>query len=94
MTKNKLIKIMIFSFILPLQFSFAKKKEQIIATVDGIKISKKLFEETYKQNLLFVSDKIVTKEKVLNDLINRRLGIKKAKKNKLASNPIVKSIGR
>jgi peptidyl-prolyl cis-trans isomerase C len=41
--------------------------------------------------MLYVSDKQVTREKVLNDLINREIGIKKAYNEKLESDPIVKA---
>ncbi len=66
-------------------------KDPVLATVNGTKILRSLFDQEYRQNLLFVSDKPVTKEKVLNDIINRELGIKKAKKNKLHLDPVVKS---
>lgn len=65
-------------------------KDPVIATVNGTKILRSLFDQEYRQNLLFVSDKPVTKEKVLNDIINRELGIKKAKKNKLDADPVVR----
>lgn len=65
-------------------------KDPVIATVNGVKIYKSLFDQEYRQNLLFVSDKVVTKEKVLNDIINRELGIKKAKKAKLDNDPVVR----
>lgn len=65
-------------------------KDPVIATVNGTKILKSLFDQEFRQNLLFVSDKPVTKEKVLNDIINRELGIKKAKKNKLDRDPVVR----
>jgi len=67
---------------------FAAKK--VVATINGAKISKADFERTYKQNMLFVSNKKVTKEKVLNDLISRELGIQRAKKAKLDRDPTVK----
>jgi parvulin-like peptidyl-prolyl isomerase len=40
---------------------------------------------------MYVSDKIVTKEKVLNDIIAREVGIKKAKEGNLENDPIVKA---
>lgn len=60
-----------------------------VANVDGAKISLEEFKQSYTQNLLFVGKDIVTKNKVLDDLINRKLGIKKAKKNNLANDPEV-----
>jgi peptidyl-prolyl cis-trans isomerase C len=65
-------------------------KDPVVAVVDGIKIKKSELDKTYHENLMFVSDKLVTKEKVLNDLINRQLGVKRAKKAKLDKDPIVK----
>jgi len=61
-----------------------------IAKGKNFKVTLKEFEKSYQQNLLFVTDKIVTKRKVLQDLINRKLGILKAKNEKLQRNPIVK----
>tara|TARA_R110000868_G_scaffold38966_4_gene136153 strand:+ start:973 stop:1800 length:828 start_codon:yes stop_codon:yes gene_type:complete len=65
--------------------------DAVVAKVNGATILKSEFEKAYKENLLFVGDKIVTKDKVLNDLINRELGIQRAKKNKLDADPVVKS---
>tara|TARA_R110000868_G_scaffold55424_2_gene172268 strand:- start:22235 stop:23062 length:828 start_codon:yes stop_codon:yes gene_type:complete len=65
--------------------------DAVVAKVNGATILKSEFEKAYKENLLFVGDKIVTKDKVLNDLINRELGIQRAKKNKLDADPIVKN---
>lgn len=70
--------------------AFANTSNTVVATVNGKKILKSEFEKAYKENLLFVSDKVVSKEKVLNDLINRELGIQRAKQNKLDSDPVVK----
>ncbi len=65
-------------------------KNAVIANVNGTKITLSDFIQAYEQNKLFVSNKKVTKTSVLNDLINRELGIQKAKKLKLDNNPIVK----
>lgn len=65
--------------------------DEVVATVNGVEIKKSQLDQAFEQNLLFVSDKVVTKEKVLNDIINRELGIKKAKEAKLNDDPIVKS---
>lgn len=64
--------------------------EAIVATVNGVNISKGQLDQAFEQNLMFVSDKIVTKEKVLNDILSREVGIKKAKEEKLQDDPIVK----
>ncbi len=60
-----------------------------VATVNGVEIKKSFFDNSYKSNLMFVSDKKVTPDKVLEDLIHRELGIQKAKKMKLDSDPTV-----
>jgi len=87
-----MMKILILNFLfaslLFLPSAFAAK--EVVATVNKAKITKADFDQTYQQNLLFVSNKKVTKEKVLNDLINRELGIQKARKANLANNPTVK----
>lgn len=68
----------------------AAPADPVVATVNGSKILQSEFEQIYKQNLLYVSSKKVTKEKVLYDLINREIGIQRAKKNNLQNNPVVK----
>ncbi len=65
-------------------------KDPVVAVVDGVSITKAELEKTYHENLMFISDKLVTKEKVLNDLINRQLGVKRAFKAKLDKDPIVR----
>lgn len=62
-----------------------------VAIVNGVTIKKSELDKTFDQNLLFVSDKVVTKEKVLNDLINKILGVQRAKKGGLDDNPEVKT---
>lgn len=69
----------------------AKDSQAIVATVNGVEIKKGQLDQAFEQNLMYVSDKIITKEKVLNDIINREIGIKKAKEAKLQDDPIVKS---
>ncbi|MCK5072045.1 MAG: peptidylprolyl isomerase [Bacteriovoracaceae bacterium] len=70
--------------------SFSAKKDSVVATVNGSPILQNIFDQTYKQNLLFLSGKKITKRKVLYDLINREIGIQRAKKNKLDQDPIVR----
>ena len=65
-------------------------KDDIAAIVNGKPISQGELFKTYNQNLLLVTDKIVTRKKVITDLINRELGIQKAKKAKLQDDPVVK----
>jgi parvulin-like peptidyl-prolyl isomerase len=65
--------------------------EAVVATVNGVEIKKGQLDQAFEQNLMYVSDKIVTKEKVLYDIINREIGVKKAKEANLQNDPIVKS---
>jgi parvulin-like peptidyl-prolyl isomerase len=65
--------------------------QAVVATVNGVEITRGQLEQAFDQNLLFVSDKIVTREKVLHDIINREIGVKKAKDAKLDQDPLVKS---
>lgn len=71
--------------------AFAQTADPVVATVNGVEIKKTQLEQAFEQNLLFVSDKIVTKEKVLNDIINREIGVKKAREAKLNEDPVVKA---
>jgi parvulin-like peptidyl-prolyl isomerase len=82
---NKLLIVVFTAFIaLP---AFAQK--EIVATVNGRNITKKQFEEYHLQNLKFVGQRKITKEISLQDLINRELGIQKAKKTGLDKDPVV-----
>lgn len=65
--------------------------DAVVATVNGVEIKKGQLDQAFESNLMYVSDKIVTKEKVLLDIINREIGIEKAKKANLQNDPIVKS---
>ncbi len=65
--------------------------DAVVATVNGVDIKVGQFRQAMEQNLMFVSDKIVTPEKVLYDIINREIGIKKAKEENLQNDPVVKA---
>ncbi|HXH75076.1 MAG TPA: peptidylprolyl isomerase [Bacteriovoracaceae bacterium] len=67
--------------------AFAQK--DVIATVNGRAITKKQFEEYHLQNLKFVGQRKINKEVSLQDLINRELGIQRAKKQGLDKDPTV-----
>ena len=86
---KKPILIVLCSFVLSM-IAYANIKNKIIATVNGVPIYQNLFDESYKQNMLYIGHKKVTKKKVLYDLINREIGIQSAKRNGLNKNPIVK----
>ena len=64
--------------------------KKVIATVNGVPITHRELEEAYSQNLMFVSPKKVTRQSVLNNLVDRILGIERAKQGKLHDNPVVK----
>lgn len=86
MKKALLIGVAVF----PLLLSSAEK-DPVVATVNGAKILQSELEQNYRQNMMLVSDKIVTKEKVLYDLINRELGVQRAKAEKLNEEAVVKN---
>jgi parvulin-like peptidyl-prolyl isomerase len=62
---------------------------QTVATVNGKAITKKQFEEYHLQNLKFVGQRKITKEISLQDLVNRELGIQKARKVGTDKDPVV-----
>lgn len=73
-----------------LSTAFAQDKDPVVAEVNGKKIKKSTLERYHINNLNFVqSMKKVTLESSLNDLINRIVGIDKAKKANLHKNPTV-----
>ena len=83
-----MMRVLIFFLITSISTSvFAKDK--VVATVNGKKITQSQLEKKYKQNLLYVSHKEVTKESVLQEMIYRLLGVEKAKKNNLQKDPTV-----
>jgi peptidyl-prolyl cis-trans isomerase C len=75
-----------------LMFSLSafSQKDPTVATVNGVSIKKSELDKKYYQNLLYVSDKVVTKKTVLDDMINRVLGIQRAKSKNLNQDPVVK----
>ncbi len=62
---------------------------ETVAEINGYKISKQELEDAYKERLMYPSHKRITKESVLQDLINRRLGIDKAKADRMDKEPDV-----
>lgn len=79
-------------FFIGLTFSLSSyaQNDPVVATVNGVKIKKSELDKQYYQNLLYVSDKVVTKKTVLDDMVNRVLGIQRAKSQKLNQDPVVK----
>lgn len=76
-------------FILCMSMNSALAKDKVVATVNGKEIHLEQLKDYYKKNLLTSQSRIITMESSLQELINRELGIEKAKKNKLAEDPIV-----
>jgi len=66
------------------------KKTDTVAEVNGNKILASEFTQNFEQSKLFVGHQKTSKKTVLNDLINRQLGLQKAKKNNLMNNAEVK----
>lgn len=62
---------------------------QNVATVNGKNITKQEFEEYHLQNLKFVGQRKINKQVSLQDLINRELGIQKARKSGTDKDPVV-----
>jgi parvulin-like peptidyl-prolyl isomerase len=68
--------------------SFAQDADPVVAEVNGKKIKQSTLKNYHEQNLKFVrSDKKVTIEKSLNDLVDRMIGIESAKKSNLHKRP-------
>lgn len=82
------MKIIICLFLITLNIFAAKEK--IVATVNGRNITETQFDLYMQQRLLFVSNKKVTKQSVLNELINQELGISHAIDAKIDKDPVVK----
>ena len=91
-SKNSLF-IILFSFLIS-NLAFGQKKKsdanKVIATVNGSKITHAELESAYIQRLRVVTNQEISRKKVLNDLINRKLGIEKAKKNQLEKSNTLK----
>jgi parvulin-like peptidyl-prolyl isomerase len=80
----------LFVILAILSTSLFAAKDPVVATVNGKKIFKSTLDTYHTQNLTFVQNKNITKERSLNDLINKILGVEKAKKNKLDKDPDVR----
>jgi len=69
---------------------FAQVKDPVVADVNGIKITKNDLETEYKQRLLYPSHKKITMESVLETMIDKKLGVLKAKSEKLQDQDFIK----
>ena len=67
------------------------EENPVVATVGKSKIFLNDLNKNLTGAKYFVTNKKVTKEYILNELINRELGIQKAKKNKLEKDPVVQN---
>ena len=90
--KNYLFFLLII--LLSSTYSFGQEKStninKTIAVVNGKNITFGELESAYIQRLIVVTTQEVTRKKVLTDLINRKLGIEKAKKNQIEKNTVIK----
>lgn len=80
--KNTLIVIFVL-------FSFSLMAQNV-AVVNGDPITNEELETYYQQSQLYSTNKVVTKKSALDDLINRKLTIQKAKKSNLDKDPLVR----
>ncbi len=84
------MKAVFFTLLAAMTFStFAQAPTDVVATVNGKKITVAQLEEYHSQNLRFVSQRRITKEVSLDDLVNRELGIQKARKSGIDKDPVV-----
>ena len=84
------MKVAFLALALITTFAFAQQKaNDVVATVNGKAITKGQLEDYHQQNLRFISQRKITREVSLDDLINRELGVQKARKTGLDKDPIV-----
>lgn len=70
--------------------AYSETKDPVVADVNGRKILKSEVDKAYLLNRYVVSNEIVTIKTVLNDIINKELGLARAKAGKLDQDPVVK----
>lgn len=85
------MKYFIFALSLLVGSAAYAESDPVVATVNGNSIHKQTFLKEYRQQRMVVGAKRVTKEMVINHLINREIGIQRALKQGLDKNPIVKA---
>ncbi|MCB9094738.1 MAG: peptidylprolyl isomerase [Halobacteriovoraceae bacterium] len=84
----KLLRLTIFLIMTSSMFSLADENK-VVAEVNGKKITQYELDEAYKQRLLYPTHQKVTKQSVLDELIDRRVGVDKAREEKLQNDPYV-----
>jgi parvulin-like peptidyl-prolyl isomerase len=62
---------------------------ETVATVNGKNITREEFDEYHLQNLKFIGQRKINKQVSIQDLINRELGIQKARKTGTDKDPVV-----
>ena len=82
----KLLALSLFAFHLALN-AHAALDPNIVAEVNGKKITKEEFERRYKENIAFFRYGAPTKENVLNDIINFELAVQEAQRLGLEKDP-------
>lgn len=87
---SKRIASIVLATAITFTLSTTAQEDPVVATVNGVKVKKTEVDKLYYQNLLYVSDEVVTKKKVLDDIINKILGVQRAKSGKLDQDPVVK----
>ncbi len=70
--------------------TFAQNNDRVVAEVNGYKITKSELDKTYLLNKYVVTNEPVTMKKVLIDIINKKVGIKRAKENGLDKDEVVR----
>ena len=65
-------------------------KDKVLATVNGEKVMYSAFLAHYLQSMKVVTNKPITMERILNEIIDRKINLQRAKKAKLDKNPTVK----
>ncbi len=71
--------------------AFSQAPTDAVATVNGKKITVAQLEDYHQQNLRFIGQRKITREVSLDDLINKELGIQKARKTGIDKDPVVVS---
>jgi parvulin-like peptidyl-prolyl isomerase len=85
-----MIKTLVFSSVFFTNLIHAKPNKEIVATVNGEQITKEEYLTSLRQSQMYIGTSLANKERVILNLINRKIGIEKAKKANLQDNPTVK----
>ncbi|MBY0516050.1 MAG: peptidylprolyl isomerase [Bacteriovoracaceae bacterium] len=83
------MKFVFLALVILFSTNLAFSQNDVVATVNGKKITKSQLEDYHQQNLRFISQRKINREVSLDDLINRELGIQKARKTGIDKDPLV-----